>query len=83
MDKVLVTLYVPSVNGRFDVLLPVFLKVCEVIPLLVEALSDLTQNQYVTSGSELLCCGERNTLLDMTYTIEECGIQHGDKLYLF
>jgi hypothetical protein len=83
MEKILVTLFVPAVNSKFDVLLPSFLKVQDVIPLLTEALSDLTQQRYVTSGAEVLCCYERSIIFDRTFTIEECGVRHGDKLYLF
>ena len=55
MEKVLVTLVVPSLGKKYDVLLPVFLTVSEIVPLLTEALVDLTGKSYVTSGNEFLC----------------------------
>ena len=70
MDKVLITLVVPSLGEQYDVLLPVFLTVGESIPLLTEALTEIT-------GSE------RQAIFDQARTIKECGIQNSDCVYLF
>ena len=83
MEKVLITLVIPSLGEKYDVLLPVFLTVGEIIPLLTEALTDITGKRYVTSGTEFLCSSERQIIFNRTYTIEACGIQNGDKLFLF
>jgi uncharacterized ubiquitin-like protein YukD len=83
MEKVLVTLVVPSLGKKYDVLLPVFLTVSEIVPLLTEALVDLTGKSYVTSGNEFLCSSEKQIIFNQSYTINECGIQNGDMIYLF
>ena len=45
MDKVLITLVVPSLGEQYDVLLPVFLTVGESIPLLTEALTEVVNDR--------------------------------------
>lgn len=83
MNKVLVTLRVPSVEGEFDVLIPDFLPIGEVTVLLAEAVSDITQNMYVSSGCEILCRRNPDMALHPKYTLAEYGVEHGECLYLF
>lgn len=83
MDKVLVTLVVPSLGEKYDVYLPLFLTVKEIVPLLTESLVEATENRYTTSGSEFLCSSERQIVFDQMRTIKECGIQNSDCIYLF
>lgn len=83
MDKILVTLIVPSIGEEFDVLIPGFLKIKEVKALLAEAVSDITQNMYVPSGGEILCRGNPRMILNMECTMMEYEVVHGECLYLF
>lgn len=83
MDKILITLIVPSLGNSYDVFLPRLLTVRETIPLLTEALAEITGNRYVTSGNEFLCSSERQIIFQQAHTIQDCGIQNGDSLYLF
>ncbi len=83
MDKVLITLIVPSLGEQYDVFLPKFLTIGESISLLAKALTEITGNRYVTSGNEFLCSSERQIVFNQTCTIKECGIQNSDVLLLF
>lgn len=83
MDKILVALVVPSVEEEFDVLIPDFLTVKEVVGLLAEAVSDVTEKRYVASGCELLFRREPEMILHPEYTMAEYGVRHGERLYLF
>lgn len=83
MNKVLVTLVVPSVEESFDVLIPDFLPIEEVAALLAEAVSDVTQDMYVASGNEILCRRNPDMVLHPKYTLAEYGVEHGECLYLF
>lgn len=83
MDKILVTLVVPSVEEKFDVLIPKFLTVAEVVDLLAEAVADVTQHMYVSSGSEVLCRSNPAMVLFPDRTMQEYGVEHGECLYLF
>lgn len=83
MDKILVTLVVPSVEEEFDVLIPDFLPMKEVACLLAEAVSDVMEKRYAASGYELLCRKEPYMVLHPEYTLAEYGVEHGEYLYLF
>ncbi len=83
MEKILITLKVPSVQLEQDVMIPDFLPVKEIIKLLTEAVVDLTQNMYISSGEEVLCRKAPDMVLNERYTLQDYGVEHGETLYLF
>jgi uncharacterized ubiquitin-like protein YukD len=83
MPKILVNVAVPSLGESYDVRIPTFLKIRTLIPMVVEAVVELSAKQYVPSGSECLCSREHNKVLTPGHTVSECGIQNGDHLFLF
>ncbi len=85
MSKVLITLKVPAIKEQYDLFVPDFLTIEECITLLTEALSDMTQKQFVSSGKEVLLNynNEEYKILEKEYRVSECGVQHGDTWYLF
>jgi uncharacterized ubiquitin-like protein YukD len=83
MNKLLVTLVVPCIEKKFNVLIPDFLTVKEVIALLVEAVMDATQNMYVSSGSEVLCRSDPEMVLKSDATLSSYQVAQGESLYLF
>ena len=83
MEKILITLKVPSVQLEQDVMIPDFLPVKEIIKLLTEAVVDLTQNMYISSGEEILCRKAPDMVLNDRYTLQDYGVEHGETLYLF
>lgn len=83
MEKILITLKVPSVQLEQDVMIPDFLSVREIIKLLTEAVTDLTQNMYISSGEEVLCRENPDMILNERYTLQDYGVEHGETLYLF
>ncbi len=83
MAKILVNIAVPSLGESYDVRIPTFLKVRTLIPMVVEAVVELSSKRYVPSGEECLCSREMNKVLTPGYTVSESGIQNGDHLFLF
>lgn len=81
-NKVLVCLEVPSVFQEYEVYLPDFLAVKELIPLLVRAVKELSGQRYVSSGQEFLCSKTGGFLLDEDATLFGYGIGSGDHLML-
>lgn len=53
--KLLITLDVASISQSFEVLVPDFLKIKELIPLFVKIAEELSGNMYQSSGTEFLC----------------------------
>jgi len=81
-SKVLVRMDVPTIYKSFEVLIPRHLSVKEILPLIIKAVSELSEGIYVTSNHEFLCCIDQNTLLDEDARLEDYGIQNGDHLLL-
>lgn len=80
MDKVLVNLFIPAINEHFDVFIPRFLLVKEVCLLLGDAIQELSNGSYVSSGQELLCSIEKLQILRYERSLLEYGIQNGEHL---
>ena len=83
MSKILITLVIPSVKEEFDVLVPDFLIIKELTALLAEAIADITQNMYTSSGHEVLCRKDPGMILNGGCTLQEYGVKNGEYLYLF
>lgn len=83
MDKILVSVYVPSLQERFDLFIPMMLTMEELSGLIANGLVELTGSRYEPSGTEMLCLKEPPTLLHQKKTPEEFGLRNGDELILF
>lgn len=82
MEKILVSLRIPALSISSDVYIPDFLKIKEIIPLLVQAVEELSDQQYVSSRKEILCLQEKNISLQSEATLREYGVKNGDHLIL-
>ena len=80
--KLLITLDIASISQSFEVLVPDFLKVKELIPLFVKIAEELSGKMYQSSGIEFLCSCAENTLLDANSTLGEYHIKNGDRFIL-
>lgn len=80
--KLLVELTIPSVGESVDVWIPDFIPIGEVIRMAVRAVSLLTEQRYVPSGSECLCLKKGSRLLHPDCSLADYGVRHGDSLIL-
>ena len=83
MDKLLVTFEVPSMALQFDALVPEFMSVEELRPLLYPLLEELTNGAYVPSQQEILCRKEDAVLLPLGVGLRETGVKMVACLVLF
>lgn len=83
MEKVLVSLSVPAVDREYEALVPVHMKVQDLIPLFIEALTEATSREYAGSKDSLICWMDKGVTLNRTSTLAEYGIQNGDSLFLY
>ena len=80
--KLLVNISIPAIGEKYDVLVPDFLRIKSVIPLIAEAVENLSNHMYVSSGAECLCSADKNILLRHNATLKQYGIQNGDHLIM-
>lgn len=82
MRKILICLVIPSVGRKYEIYVPNFVKICELIPLLSEAAAELTGHLYSSSGAEILCSVEQKIVLDGNRTLNDYLIGDGDHLVM-
>lgn len=82
-NKILIGLYVPSIEENFDLFVPTGLVISELCTLLADGLTQTTNGHYRTSGRELLCLSSPDKLLAQDMTLADYGISNGDQLVLF
>lgn len=82
MHKILVEVYNPASNNSFDVFIPLKSPVYEVVYLLANTISELSQGHYTATEQSILCDRKTGNLLDINKTIETLGLRNGSKLML-
>ncbi len=80
--KVLVKLTIPSIGETYDVWIPDFVVVNEVVNMAARAVGILSDNRYVPSGTECLCLKKGSVVLRPDFRLMDYGIRHGDSLVL-
>ncbi|WP_186580063.1 methyltransferase [Aquibacillus kalidii] len=82
MDKVLVEIYVPASSQTFDVFVPIESKIHEVVHLVSNTMTELSQGYYRSTKDTVLCERDTGIILDINATAEEIGLINGSKLML-
>ena len=82
MDKILIKLYVPSVNQYYDMFVPVDLIIRELIKVFVNVINYMSDVAYITSGRETLIAKSHDSLLNPSLTLADYGVQNGAELVL-
>lgn len=80
--KVLVNVYVPAIGENFDVLMPDFLTIQEIIMLLVNNVEYLSNTRYIATGQEQLCHRETNTVFCTSQNLSAYNLKNGEHLVL-
>lgn len=81
MDKILVEVYVPIMEDKYDVFIPINKNIQSVIQLLNKAIYDLTNGLY-SIKSTLICDKNTGAIYDMNKTVKDSGLKNGSKILL-
>ncbi len=82
MEKLLVSLFVPAVDGHYDVFLPRDLKVKILTNILADGVADLCNGRYSRSNKEFLVMLEPSSLLNPESCLDDYGVKDGARLAL-
>lgn len=82
MNKVLINLFVPSINENFEILVLENKKLLELKKLMIEGIINLTNNEFVNNDKFEICNQETGMIYDLNYTVKENCITDGTKLIL-
>lgn len=81
MEKVLVEIQIPSINQTYDIFLPLYLPVYEVLELVERAINILSQGLYRADKNSILC-DKTGEIMDINLSVFELEIHNGSKLML-
>ncbi len=82
MKKILVSLFVPAVQEKYDLFVPSELEIRALSSVLANAICDLCNGRYCVSGKERLLRKSPDAVLNPDKTFSEYGINDGTELIL-
>lgn len=78
---ILLNIEIPAVSENYDVLVPDFLTIKELIALISDAVENMTEHRYKSSGNEVLCYD--GNIICPQHTLKQCSVSNGDHLMMF
>lgn len=82
MDKVLINLYIPTINKSFDLFVPTDLKIRELTKVIVKGVVYMSEDAYFASNKEMLILTEPEALPDPECTLADYDVKNGARLML-
>ena len=81
-NKALVEIVVPAAAQKYDVYIPLESKMSEVVKMVANALSDLSDGKYRATEDAILCDAETGIIFNVNMEVAELGIKTGSRLML-
>lgn len=81
MNKILVTIYIISIDESYDLFLPVNKKVIELLNLIQDSLIDLSNGNY-QKKENILLYNEDGLIINPNNYVKYSGLKNGSKLLI-
>ena len=81
-SKILVEVLVPASGEKYDVFIPLTVRMGEVVQLVTTAVNDLSAGKYKATENAILCSAETGFAYDVNAIVAELNIQNGARLML-
>ena len=81
MDKILIEVYVPIMEDKYDVFIPINKNLQAIIQLLNKAINEMTNGLYNVK-STMLCDKITGAAYDMNKIVKDSGLKNGSKVLL-
>lgn len=81
MNKILVTIYVVSIDEEFDLLLPIGKRIKEIIESIQDSIVDLSNNNFIKKQNVILYNNE-GLIINQNNIVKYSGLKNGCKLVL-
>ena len=81
-NKALVEISVPAAEKKFDVYIPLEIKMSDVTKMVASALSDLSDGKYKATKEAILCAADTGIIYNVNMEVAELGIKTGSRLML-
>ena len=80
--KVLVEIYVPELDIKYNLFIPVSRKICNVIIDLIKAISELSDGAYPIRNNHAFMNSDTGQIYDVNLNFKDSKILNGAKLLL-
>lgn len=81
MNKILVTIYVVSIDEEFDLLLPIGKKISELLDSIQDSIYDLSNGIFIKK-SNILLYDHNGLIINPNNVVKYSGLKNGCKLCL-
>ena len=81
-NKALVEILVPASGQKYDVYIPLEIKMSDVVTMVAGALTDLSNGSYKATNKAILCDAETGIIYNVNMEVAELGIKTGSRLML-
>ena len=81
-NKALVEIVVPATAQKYDVYIPLDVKMSDVVKMVAKALSDLSGGIYKATDDAILCDAKTGDIFDINVEVAELKIKNGSQLML-
>lgn len=81
-NKVLVTLYVPHLDAKYDIYIPVNKRIHVVIDLIKKSLTDLSEGNFNTSINYELYNYDNGELYNMNTLVRDTDIRNNSRIVI-
>ncbi|PJI09598.1 MULTISPECIES: methyltransferase [Clostridium] len=82
MDKILVSIYVPSIGCSYDVYIPLKSKFYEIVRLVTSIIEELSEGYFIGDDDSVLCDRITGAIYNVNMSSAELGLKNGSKLML-
>ena len=81
-NKVLIKLYVPTIEKEYDIWLPINKKIYKVIKLLEKSINEMSGGFYNPTKTPMLYNKDTGELYDVNLNVKENNIKNGTEIIL-
>lgn len=82
MEKILIGLFVPAAEERYDIFVPADLDIAALTRILADSVEELCNGRFCCSNQEMLVRKDPDTLLDPSRALSDYGIRDGTQIVL-
>ena len=82
MSKIIVEVFVPAADCRYDVLLSPDIRTDQASQLIAAAIEKQTGGMFLSSSDSVLCERNNGTILDINRSLADQEIENGSQLML-
>lgn len=82
MDKILVTIHVPTIEKQYDFFLPINLPTKEVFDKIQKSINENTNGEYIVKDSVLLIDGLTSKVINQNNIIKFSGLCNGSEIMM-